>query len=805
MQAHAHILSSPLTLDLAFAPKKHPPTPAAFLIRLKVTCIYEARYKCPGDGDGPWGNNAKFKIDMLADLLYMAPRHMYEDGQPRNSWLRHQKDKMERSSFPKRLQRPKGALNWVRLRVAEKTGWTHEEFLPQVADLCEVHKKGLNPWLIHDVFKLVHDESTLRTTRIRGHKSDLCTPEVLEFLARIAGINSLWLDASKFNHIFGRHTPIPERFCFRKFGNAVTNSRVGNNNTDESASTSSDRSSEKEDQPRRPSCEACVLACVGGHPELLTALRASLLGRTKSKDKSKAPILILLIDSWVEYGKAAHQKATIEAESNELSHALRAIRVAEGKVQKEIRNRRARRAEEGGRNRDEKRLSRHSRQHHHGSGDGSADRHRERRDRPASHHSARPATVDPTRLGANLAPPVARAAPPRARSHVIDATRRADPMPAMQSLRREGSSISNFEDLQARTAAQHRAMVESGEWDRRGEFPAFESSESVDGHGLPSSRFSELGFSDDHYTEIGVQMKQQRQRAGGSTPAPMARPRAASSVYSQDSTVRGGPPSVRASSSSRPSDGASSASTVRAGGRRAAPVAEERDPETVGGRRERAVTAWYNLMSQAGSRRDVNEDGVSALDETEDFPGYSEMLVDDVAPSECDDDDNDNHDGSGQGGGGGFRGARSAWSGEKGGQPRTNDDAATWVSVSVHSEASGRGCSRQDSPATTTAAAAASSNQNHRPHSMYMNPTEPRPASCSGSSRTAPPGHTAASSYSLLDYYLGSTPESAAAGTPPVFKDPFAGGGGSGRARRPPPSTAVAPSDVGGRRPREGG
>ncbi|EJT72542.1 hypothetical protein, variant [Gaeumannomyces tritici R3-111a-1] len=767
----------------------------------------------------------------------MSPKHMYQDGQPRNSWLKHQKDKMERSEFPRQLRRPKGALNWVRLRVAEKTGWTHHEFLPQLADLCEVHRKGLNPWLIHDVFKLVHDESTLRTTRIRGHKSDLCTPEVQEFLNRMAGINSLWLEDRKFNQIFGRDPPVPERFRFQKLGNAVTNSR-GGDDTDSSASTD-----KYEEDTRRLSCEACVLACVGGHPKLLTALRASLLGRTKSDDPSKAPILILLIDAWIEYGKAEHHKAVIEAESDKLGRALRAVRVAEGKVQKEIRDRRARRrhaeektsGEKERRDRDGKRLSRHSNHHHssrnNNNNNRSPDRHRDRRDRPASQRSARPATVDPSRLGAH----VAASPPPRARSHVLDPMRRrvTDPVPPMQALRR-GGSIKTYADLQARTAAQHRAMVERGEWDERDEFASFKSSESVDDEHRRSN-FSELGYNDDHYTEIGVQMKQREKRASGC-------PRAPSSVYSQDSdsTARGSS-TVRASSSSsssRPggaSFSASSTLTVRAP--RVAPATarrERRDPETVGGRRERAVTEWYGLMSEAGGNRrdDVNDDGVSALDATEDSPGYAEMLVDDV--SSCDDDGDDDDDDNGEGGSSSsnpFRDARSAARREdrgkkKGKQPQQqqqqtrgggggNDDAASWVSMSIHSDDDdddsggyGPGPSRWDSSRAAAASSSSggghnnnSNNSGNRPHSMYTD--QARPPSRSASSRTAPPYHATAAS--ILDYYFNvkPEPEPAEGEAPPVFGDPFASGG---RRPRNPPSTAVAPSDVaGGRRSREGG
>ncbi|KLU84312.1 hypothetical protein MAPG_03356 [Magnaporthiopsis poae ATCC 64411] len=221
------------------------------------------------------------QIDDLAGLLYMAPRHMYDDGQPRGSWLKHQEKKMKRTTFPKRLRRPKGALNWLRLRVAEKTGWTHEEMLPQLADLCEVHQRGLNPWLIHDIFNLLHDESTLRTTRIRNHKSDLHTTEVADFVTRLSGLTSLWLSPKKFENLFARGGVFPDWARFRQLGNAVEHPYEDGDDSDDGTSTvvTESVSNEKDEQPRRRrSCEACILAVVGGRPDILTALRANLIG-----------------------------------------------------------------------------------------------------------------------------------------------------------------------------------------------------------------------------------------------------------------------------------------------------------------------------------------------------------------------------------------------------------------------------------------------------------------------------------------------------------------------------------------------
>ena len=68
-------------------------------------------------------------------------------------------------------------------------------------------------------------------------------------------------------------------------------------------------------------CEACIIASVGGDFQILSDLRASILGRRKKR--LAAPKLLPLIEAWIDWtGRAS----TIRAESSALGREIRACR-----------------------------------------------------------------------------------------------------------------------------------------------------------------------------------------------------------------------------------------------------------------------------------------------------------------------------------------------------------------------------------------------------------------------------------------------------------------------------------------------
>lgn len=72
----------------------------------------------------------------------------------------------------------------------------------------------------------------------------------------------------------------------------------------------------------RSGCAACVLAIVGGQREVLVALRASMVARTKGK----APRLLGLVDAWMEVLGARDMGREMRAESEALAEEVREAR-----------------------------------------------------------------------------------------------------------------------------------------------------------------------------------------------------------------------------------------------------------------------------------------------------------------------------------------------------------------------------------------------------------------------------------------------------------------------------------------------
>ena len=120
-----------------------------------------------------------------------------------------------------------------------------------------------------------------------------------EYVQSLGGVATLWLVDADFDGAFGRAAARPE-FRF----------------------------------DRRP-CPACVLAVVGGHADVLVALRANMLARAKRR----MPRLLALVEAWMrvwgagceadrEADAAAEAEAAMRADSERLAGVVRSVRVA---------------------------------------------------------------------------------------------------------------------------------------------------------------------------------------------------------------------------------------------------------------------------------------------------------------------------------------------------------------------------------------------------------------------------------------------------------------------------------------------
>jgi hypothetical protein len=155
-------------------------------------------------------------------------------------------------------------------------------YTPQKACLCASHKL-LNPYLIHRLFFQLSAECTTRLTRLTENAH--LQQNLVLFLKRIHGINSLWL------------SPVLYRSIFRVSLYEEARERV------------------------EGGCEACILAIVGSNHQMLSDLRASMLGRRKKG--LPIPRLLKVVDAWIE--ETGHGD-TIRKESDVLEKEIRECR-----------------------------------------------------------------------------------------------------------------------------------------------------------------------------------------------------------------------------------------------------------------------------------------------------------------------------------------------------------------------------------------------------------------------------------------------------------------------------------------------
>ena len=215
--------------------------------------------------------------ELLTQLLSLNPEHTLEEG-----WLRDQTHCL--AGFPPILRRPESLLT----RLAMALPGT-----PDKACLCKTHKP-LNPQLIRRIFLQVSAECTTRLARLIENK--YLREDLKAFVTRLRKLNSLWMSPELYRVAFNA-MPADARFEWVQSG-----------------------------------CEACIIATVGGNQQIISDLRASMLGRKKKR--LPMPRLLPLVEAWIDW---TGRGDAVRDESDALG---REIRVCRRQMQKARRQKR---------------------------------------------------------------------------------------------------------------------------------------------------------------------------------------------------------------------------------------------------------------------------------------------------------------------------------------------------------------------------------------------------------------------------------------------------------------------------------
>ena len=139
--------------------------------------------------------------------------------------------------------------------------------LPIPTHLCLTHA-GLNQEVIYSIYKTFEAEVVQHTkslSRYADKHYDIPT-SIKAWLNRMNAMTSLWYTP---NEVY-RYFPSTKNLLLLPYVESE--------------------------------CEACTLSIVGGRPDVLFDLRASLVSRTSTKDK-KVPRLLRFVEAWVEGGE----------------------------------------------------------------------------------------------------------------------------------------------------------------------------------------------------------------------------------------------------------------------------------------------------------------------------------------------------------------------------------------------------------------------------------------------------------------------------------------------------------------------
>ncbi|KAF4425263.1 hypothetical protein FACUT_10016 [Fusarium acutatum] len=230
----------------------------------------------------PLPDISNHQLDQLTDLLWMDPG--VNIAVPDKEWLLDQQarvaklDKSNRRST-KLLARLSAKLESLSYRLGADGSPT--------ACLCAAHH-GLDHKLIRRLMLLIIAECTERIQTLRTWRQRIAYPNaVIAWLDRIDAVTGLWIGRKAFNATFGYERVSP------------TNLMV------------------------KSKCEACIMSVIGGRPQVLSDLRATLTTRRDRhiEQGGRDPRLLRLIESWISHQHANSRRA-IYTGSAEISEEL---------------------------------------------------------------------------------------------------------------------------------------------------------------------------------------------------------------------------------------------------------------------------------------------------------------------------------------------------------------------------------------------------------------------------------------------------------------------------------------------------
>ncbi|KAF5237965.1 hypothetical protein FANTH_10514 [Fusarium anthophilum] len=241
-------------------------------------------YHDPDEGIGyvPLPDISNRQLNQLTDLLWMDPG--VNIAVPDKEWLLDQQARVAQLDKPNRRSTKLLARLSVKL---ESLSYRLGADGSPTACLCAAHH-GLDPKLIRRLMLLIIAECTERIQVLRTWRQRIAYPNaVIAWLDRIDAVTGLWIGRKAFNATFGYERVSPT--------NLVVKSK----------------------------CEACIMSVIGGRPQVLSDLRATLTTRRDRhiEQGGRDPRLLRLIESWISHQHVDSRRA-IYTGSVEISKEL---------------------------------------------------------------------------------------------------------------------------------------------------------------------------------------------------------------------------------------------------------------------------------------------------------------------------------------------------------------------------------------------------------------------------------------------------------------------------------------------------
>ncbi|KAF4964341.1 hypothetical protein FSARC_7708 [Fusarium sarcochroum] len=231
------------------------------------------------------------QLDQLTDLLWMDPG--VNVAAPDRDWLLDQKSRI--GTLDKSNRRSTKLLGRLSARL-ESLNLKYVDGDMPTACLCAAHH-GLDPKLIRRLMLLLIAECTERVQVLRIWRQRIAfSDNIIAWLDRIDTVTGLWIGRDAFRATFGYQRASP------------TDLKV------------------------KSKCEACIMAVVGGRPQVLSDLRASMIQRRDrhfDRTGGKGPRLLRLVESWIDHFDADCRRAVLTASTevgNELDELLGIIK-----------------------------------------------------------------------------------------------------------------------------------------------------------------------------------------------------------------------------------------------------------------------------------------------------------------------------------------------------------------------------------------------------------------------------------------------------------------------------------------------